>query len=59
MLKVTQIKSAIGRTYKQEKVLLGLGLNKLHKTVLLKDTPSIRGMLNKVKHLLKVEEVAQ
>lgn len=56
-IQVTQIASAIGRKYDQEQTLIGLGLNKLHKQRILLDTPSIRGMINKVKHLIRVEEV--
>ena len=54
---VTQVGSTIGRKYDQEQTLIGLGLNKLHKKRILLDTPSIRGMVNKVKHLVIVEEV--
>ena len=56
-LKITQIKSYIGRPEKQRRVLRGLGLGKLNKTVLLDDTPEIRGMVHKIIHLLAVEEV--
>lgn len=56
MLKVTLIKSEIGRPEKHRKILRGIGLTKLNKTVELKDTPSIRGMINKVSHLVKAEE---
>ena len=55
-LTVTQIKSAIGRKPGQKETLVGLGLNKLHKTSTLEDTPAIRGMINKVSHLLKIED---
>ena len=55
---VTQVKSAIGRKPGQEETLVGLGLNKLHKTRTLEDTPAVRGMINKVKHLIQVEESA-
>jgi large subunit ribosomal protein L30 len=55
-VKVTQIASAICRPEYQTKVLIGLGLNKLHRTRELEDTPSIRGMIKKVHHLVKVEE---
>lgn len=54
-IKVTQIGSPIGRSCDQRKTLIGLGLNKMHRTRLLDDTLSIRGMINKVKHLVKVE----
>jgi large subunit ribosomal protein L30 len=55
-VKVTQTGSPIGRTQDQEATLIGLGLNKLHRTRELEDTPSVRGMINKVRHLLDVEE---
>lgn len=55
-IKVTQIGSPIGRPKVQRQTLIGLGLNKLHRTRLLDDTPAIRGMINKVSHLVKVEE---
>jgi large subunit ribosomal protein L30 len=53
---VTQIGSPIGRQNYQRECLKGLGLNKMHKTRELEDTPSVRGMINKVKHLVSVEE---
>jgi large subunit ribosomal protein L30 len=56
-LKVTQIKSPIARRHDQRETLIGLGLNKLHRTRELEDTPSIRGMINKVSHLVQVEEI--
>jgi large subunit ribosomal protein L30 len=54
-LKVTQVRSSIGRTEKQKRTLLGLGLRKLNKPVVLKDTIEIRGMIRKVQHLVRVE----
>jgi large subunit ribosomal protein L30 len=58
-LVVTQTGSAIGRQGYQRQTLIGLGLNKLHRTRTLEDTPAVRGMINKVNHLFKVEgEVA-
>jgi len=57
-LRVTQIGSPIGRQAYQEATLIGLGLNKMHKTRELEDTPSVRGMINKVSHLVKIEEDA-
>lgn len=54
--KVTLVKSHIGKPANQRAVLNGMGLNRLNKTVVLKDTPEIRGMINKVSHMLKVEE---
>ena len=56
MLKVTLVKSMIGRPEKHRKVLRGMGLTKLNRTVELKDMPSVRGMVKKVSHLVKVEE---
>ncbi len=49
-----QTGSPIGRRNDQEATLIGLGLNKRHRTRTLEDTPSVRGMINKVKHLVKV-----
>lgn len=56
-IKVTQIGSPIGRAKDQRQTLVGLGLNKVMRTRILDDTQSIRGMIEKVSHLLKVEEV--
>jgi len=56
MLKITLVKSMIGRPEKHRKVLRGMGLTKLNKTVELQNTPSIRGMINAVSHLVKAEE---
>ena len=55
-VKVTQTKSAIGRKSDQRHTLIGLGLNKIGRTRDLEDTPSVRGMINKVKHLDRVEQ---
>ena len=52
---VTQTGSPIGRTKDQRATLIGLGLNKMHRTRVLPDTPAVRGMIRKVRHLLKVE----
>jgi large subunit ribosomal protein L30 len=56
-LKITLVRSMIGRPEKQRKVLRGMGLTKLNKTVELEDTPSIRGMVDNVSHLVKAEEI--
>ncbi|OYV03531.1 50S ribosomal protein L30 [candidate division bacterium WOR-3 4484_18] len=56
-LKITQIRSAIGRPKRQKLTLLALGLRKREATVIHRDTPQIRGMIEKVKHLVKVEEI--
>ena len=55
-INVTLVKSMIGRPEKQKKILRGMGLTKLNKTVALVDTPSTRGMINKISHLVKAEE---
>jgi large subunit ribosomal protein L30 len=55
-VKITLVKSSIGRPAKQKAVLNGMGLSKLHKSVTLKDTPEVRGMIRKVNHLVKIEE---
>ena len=55
-IKVTQTGSPIGRTDDQHATLKGLGLNKRHRSKVLEDTPSVRGMINKVSYLVKVEE---
>ncbi len=54
---VTQIKSPIGRGKDQLATLKGLGLNKINRTRTLEDTPAVRGMIDKVKHLVRVEGV--
>lgn len=56
-VKVTQTGSPIGRQGYQRECLKGLGLNKMHKTRELEDTPAVRGMINKVRHLINIEEV--
>ncbi|MDP6952116.1 MAG: 50S ribosomal protein L30 [Alphaproteobacteria bacterium] len=55
-LTVTQIGSPIGRRRDQRQTLIGLGLNKMHRTRELEDTPAVRGMITKVQHLVRVEE---
>ncbi|MDC0864446.1 50S ribosomal protein L30 [Rickettsiaceae bacterium] len=55
VIKVTRISSVIGRPADQRGTLVGLGLNKIGASRILEDTPSIRGMINKVKHLINVE----
>jgi len=54
-LKVTQIRSTIGRPERQKLTIKGLGLTRMHKTVVLEDTAAIRGMIRKVQHLVRVE----
>jgi|TARA_B100001971_G_scaffold178952_1_gene174153 large subunit ribosomal protein L30 len=55
---ITQIGSPIGRRKDQRQTLIGLGLNKMHRTRTLEDTPAVRGMINKVQHLVRVEDGA-
>jgi large subunit ribosomal protein L30 len=56
-LKVTLVKSMIGKPEKHRKVLRGIGLRKMNRTVQLEDTPAIRGMIDVVSHLVSVEEI--
>jgi large subunit ribosomal protein L30 len=56
-LKITLVKSTIGAKPKQKLNVAALGLKKLNSTVVQKDNPAIRGIINKVSHLVKVEEV--
>jgi len=56
-LSITLKKSMIGRPEKHRKVLRGMGLTKINKTVELEDTPAIRGMIQKVSHLVSAEEI--
>ena len=55
-IKVTQTGSPIRRTPDQRATLIGLGLNKMHRTRELQDTPEVRGMIQKVRHMVKVED---
>lgn len=57
-LKITQTGSPSRRPSDQRATLVGLGLKKMHSTRVLEDTPAIRGMLRKVHHMVKVEEVS-
>jgi large subunit ribosomal protein L30 len=57
MIKMIQTKSGIGRTEKQRATLRGLGLKKLHQESIVEDSPSVRGMVKKVAHLISWEEV--
>ena len=56
-IRVTQVKSKIGRPERQKRTMLALGLNKMNQTVEHEATPQVLGMVKKVAHLLKVEEV--
>ena len=55
-VRVTQTRSAIGRKSDQRQTLIGLGLNRIGRSRDLEDTPSVRGMINKVRHLIRVEQ---
>ncbi len=55
-IRITWIKSAIGYEESQRKTLQTLGFHRLHQNVVLEDSNSVRGMINKVRHLVKVEE---
>ncbi|MBX9860884.1 MAG: 50S ribosomal protein L30 [Sphingomonas sp.] len=54
-IKITQTGSPIRRTSDQRATLIGLGLNKMHRTSVLEDTPEVRGMIRKVQHMVQVE----
>ena len=56
-IKIKQLKSPIGRNNKQRETLFSLGLNKINRERTLESNPAIQGMINKVKHLVKVDEV--
>ncbi len=56
-IKIKQLRSPIGRNANQRKILISLGLNKINRERIIESTPSIVGMIEKVKHLLKIEEV--
>jgi large subunit ribosomal protein L30 len=55
-IKVTQVKSSIGRLPKHRASLKGLGLRRIRHTVEVEDTPSVRGMINQVAYMIKVED---
>ncbi|TVR99271.1 MAG: 50S ribosomal protein L30 [Rhodospirillales bacterium] len=55
-IRVTQVGSPIGRRRDQRQTLIGLGLNKMNRTRELEDTPAVRGMIAKVKHLVRVDD---
>ena len=56
-VKVTQVKSVIDRSKRQKATMIALGLKKMNQTVELEQTPQVAGMINKVLHLVKVENV--
>jgi large subunit ribosomal protein L30 len=58
-LRITLVRSGIGSPRRHRAVLNGLGLTKLHKTVVREDRPEIRGMIRKIQHLVRVDEIAE
>ena len=56
-IKITQVKSVIGSTKRQKAIMIALGLKKMHQTVVHDDSPQVMGMVNKMRHLISVEEV--
>ena len=58
-LRITQVRSVIGREFDQKGTLKALGIRKLNSTVTKEDTPQIRGMIRKIRHLLVVEEIEE
>jgi large subunit ribosomal protein L30 len=56
-LKVTYVRSVIGQKPDQERTVQALGLRRLHQTVEHEDSPQLRGMVHKVRHLVRVEEI--
>ncbi|MDD5765470.1 MAG: 50S ribosomal protein L30 [Candidatus Marinimicrobia bacterium] len=59
MLKITQIKSGIDYRARAKRTLEALGIHRMHQTVIHQDNPAIRGMVNSISHLLKIEEVKE
>jgi len=57
-LKITQINSQIGSTKRQKRTLIALGIKKMNNPIEVENTPQIKGMIDKVSHLLKVEEIS-
>ena len=58
-LRISQVRSAIGRHMDQKLTLRALGITRLHRSVIHNDSPQIRGMVNKVRHLLEVEVIEE
>ncbi len=57
-IKITQIRSTIGRIENQGRVLKALGIHRMHQSVVHEDSPVIMGMVNKVRHLIKLEKLS-
>lgn len=58
-LRITQVRSTIKRKEKQKRTIEALGIHRLHQSVVKHDNPQVRGMINRVSHLIKVEEVKE
>lgn len=56
-VRITQIKSGVGRSFKQKRTLQALGLKRMHQSLEIEANPQIQGMIDKVKHLLLIEEI--
>jgi len=54
-IKITQVRSTIGRSRKQKDTMIALGLKKMHQTVEKEDSPIVKGMIDKISHLIKIE----
>lgn len=57
--KIAQVRSKIGRPINQKRTLEALGIKKMHRSIVVNGSPQVEGMINKVKHLLSVEEVTE
>lgn len=58
-LKICQVRSALRRDGRQRKTVRALGFRRLHQTVIVGDTPQVRGMIQQVRHLVTVEEISE
>lgn len=58
-LEIRQVRSAIGRHWRQKRTLKALGIRRMHQVLVHKDTPQVRGMIRKVVHLLEVRELSE
>lgn len=56
-LRIRQVRSAIGRQERQKRTVRALGIRRMHQEVVVDDSPQIRGMINRVRHLVEVEEI--
>jgi large subunit ribosomal protein L30 len=58
-LKITQVKSTIGKHFRQKRTIRALGLKRMHDSVIHSENPQVRGMINRVSHLVRVEEIEE